>query len=1260
MTVTPSLEKTLGLRPSPPTASDTTPARNGNGRSSNGHAAPADDRQPYLHRCIHLQLLSLGLPAATAQADPAVLEIASGLLANYRQKSRLLDEYRCPADRRIESFLQQHLADLNLPWTPRLPGDAFVLDQHGVARELSLPQDRDEHESPLLKSYRVTNGVLHNPRSDRRTTKGTFHVAEGGLPIPDDKVAVPKAVFAEMFRHAVNPPRDLRILPFTATQPNPAAVFCSLLLRPLVRPEIPGVSPRKTMEVRFFSPGSLVSNLDFVESIFGNAGDPMLPDNDAGLDVEHWTGHTGCVILAPHLCHLTKKELGLPHADQATERQRRDRQCWSDPNEKYNNGDAFKLTCRTEQGVIVTLIADNYFGYCKKEVKTQISYATNLMGNAEEEHAGGALVFPSYNLGDEYVPHARYSNGRTFANVVSDYGDRMTVHPDGYAVDNAFPNVLYVPEDATLTLRSQTVSWTKDGQPRSLPLLTDHYYVTPWGSKIYLDKHPASGRFRLIVTVGEGTFCHKPCTVSGGGKSEISKSLHDYMIYGPVYVGDLGHDMDEVQKILDKDHAKRWAYGRAPQDYSRKPARPILGPDRTLGSVVKLLTPSPDYNDEYNAWLESIPSHIFSLVFLIKRLYKPEWGTDWRSHFTVDIINGDPGHELKVDDKKAGGSYLRVGFDQHGTWKTYRLRQDFYPAMKVQTEDDISASTVVPADWLSGLGVSPNAERGTPNAERDSSSDGVRSAASQSTNARPETTAPNTIDRSSFIVHRSAFSLKLVENCEYRLFQRPDDAIHPGFDKQAELDIARTDNFLSNFEPLTPDAARQITHRITEFDAYTAPMKHMIQDGAHQQGGYVAVSAYPRIVDGKPTKNPRYLQIRLDLQTPIGKHLAEIGQRLARGIPADKPVVTPVDAVLFGRRNNPGELKDEGKRQKDESDHGTPAPSASSDSSFIPHPSSFSIRPLAVYNPIHYQELPELFMDFICSLTGKSPSTTGAGSEGALTKGPFNALLPTADLNTALVSYILTGLGGFSTAAGYVGPDGRVDHDLSLMVPELWCRLRDAEREPAYMIENALLEKLEDFEHNGRTIPASRLGYRITYQFVRTFFGRLFANPNRVFDDRLLKPETQDFDAYVDGILNIAETQQRVAKHYFDDGSIAQAVPPLQALLHIMAHGHYKGMSAHHPDVRRMFTRDALLASDWYHQRLTTKQQRDITLWQRHVDYLTDFAADDTYADDAARLRVSERLATSRAELARVSSPDYVRSLVGTVGADPMKPIALP
>ena len=37
-------------------------------------------------------------------------------------------------------------------------------------------------------------------------------------------------------------------------------------------------------------------------------------------------------------------------------------------------------TARDERGVVVTVIADNYYGYCKKEVKTQISFASNLYG----------------------------------------------------------------------------------------------------------------------------------------------------------------------------------------------------------------------------------------------------------------------------------------------------------------------------------------------------------------------------------------------------------------------------------------------------------------------------------------------------------------------------------------------------------------------------------------------------------------------------------------------------------------------------------------------------------------------------------------------------------------------------------------------------------------------------------------------------------------------------------------------------------------
>ena len=62
---------------------------------------------------------------------------------------------------------------------------------------MSLP-GRDSFSSPYLDSYRVPQGVLHNPKSDRRTTQGLFHIAEGGFPVPADKVAVPKQAFAAL------------------------------------------------------------------------------------------------------------------------------------------------------------------------------------------------------------------------------------------------------------------------------------------------------------------------------------------------------------------------------------------------------------------------------------------------------------------------------------------------------------------------------------------------------------------------------------------------------------------------------------------------------------------------------------------------------------------------------------------------------------------------------------------------------------------------------------------------------------------------------------------------------------------------------------------------------------------------------------------------------------------------------------------------------------------------------------------------------
>ena len=308
---------------------------------------------------IRLKLAALGAQVPAQEPERDLLSMAEDLLANHREQSRLLSGHLCPADARIQVFIDGYLQGERLIAPATLPNRTLVLDRHGLARELSLPIDADCLESPILSSYRINQGVLHNPQSDRRTTQGVFHIAEGGLPVPDDKLSVPRQVFGNLLAHALRPPREFLRLPFSAGWAEPIELFASLLLRPLVCPAVAGVIPEKTMEIRFFAPGALVANLDFVESVFGNAGDPELPEHDAGLDVEHWTGHSGMVILAPHLVTLTKQELGLPRFEDATPRQRRDGMCWKQPDERYNGGNAFKVTCRTHAGVMVTVLADN-------------------------------------------------------------------------------------------------------------------------------------------------------------------------------------------------------------------------------------------------------------------------------------------------------------------------------------------------------------------------------------------------------------------------------------------------------------------------------------------------------------------------------------------------------------------------------------------------------------------------------------------------------------------------------------------------------------------------------------------------------------------------------------------------------------------------------------------------------------------------------------------------------------------------------------
>ena len=132
------------------------------------------------------------------------------------------------------------------------------------------------------------------------------------------------------------------------------------------------------------------------------------------------------------------------------------------------------------------------------------------------------------------------------------------------------------------------------------------------------------------------------------------------------------------------------------------------------------------------------------------------------------------------------------------------------------------------------------------------------------------------------------------------------------------------------------------------------------------------------------------------------------------------------------------------------------------------------------------------------------------------------------------------------------------------------------------------------------------------------------------------------------GVDAIVEAQTRVARGYFEDGSVEAACPPLRALLHVMVHGQFEGMSLSDPRLRALFTRETTLQSDWYRERLRVKQRRDVALWKGHL------AAVESHRPEAGELTDLEaRRAAAREGLARVSAPAYLDELTGTIGADP-------
>ena len=104
-----------------------------------------------------------------------------------------------------------------------------------------------------------------------------------------------------------------------------------------------------------------------------------------------------------------------------------------------------------------------------------------------------------------------------------------------------------------------------------------------------------------------------------------------------------------------------------------------------------------------------------------------------------------------------------------------------------------------------------------------------------------------------------------------------------------------------------------------------------------------------------------------------------------------------------------------------------------------------------------------------------------------------------------------------------------------------------------------------------------------------------------------------------------------------------------------MKDGHFEGEGLDSSKIRDLFTRESLLDSDWYAERLQSQQTHDIAIWKTHVQYLENYLQRQTHSGVAKRLDIESRLTESKETLETVSSKKYLNSLVGTLGRQPIE-----
>ena len=90
--------------------------------------SPEEERAK-LQLYINLKLASSGQPTCVPEGSSRFFGISRDLLYSYREKNRLLANYHCRVDQRIQGFIKRYVEDLDIESIPTLPTQTFILDR---------------------------------------------------------------------------------------------------------------------------------------------------------------------------------------------------------------------------------------------------------------------------------------------------------------------------------------------------------------------------------------------------------------------------------------------------------------------------------------------------------------------------------------------------------------------------------------------------------------------------------------------------------------------------------------------------------------------------------------------------------------------------------------------------------------------------------------------------------------------------------------------------------------------------------------------------------------------------------------------------------------------------------------------------------------------------------------------------------------------------------------------------------------------------